>query len=67
VVDLLRPLRALAPRRGNREKLPAAARTRSEAAVEVEWVVSVDSTVDRAHQHAAGARKEPSLADRKRG
>jgi hypothetical protein len=27
------------------------------AAAELEWLVSVDSTVARAHQHAAGARK----------
>jgi len=25
---------------------------------EVQWVISVDSTVVRAHQHAAGARKK---------
>jgi transposase len=25
----------------------------------IEWVVSVDSTVNRAHQHAAGARRHP--------
>jgi len=34
---------------------------------EVEWLVSVDSTVVRAHQHASGARREPSMADRKGG
>lgn len=28
----------------------------SQAAGELEWVVSVDSTIARAHQHAAGAR-----------
>ena len=27
--------------------------------VEDRWVVAVDSTVVRAHHHAAGARKEP--------
>jgi transposase len=27
----------------------------------IEWVVSVDSTVNRAHQHAAGARRHPQL------
>jgi transposase len=26
-----------------------------------EWTVSVDSTVVRAHQHAAGARRQPAL------
>jgi hypothetical protein len=25
----------------------------------IEWVVSVDSTINRAHQHAAGARRHP--------
>jgi hypothetical protein len=29
--------------------------------------VSLDSTVVRAHQHAAGARRLPSRADAKRG
>jgi transposase len=27
----------------------------------VEWIISVDSTVVRAHQHAAGARKKGGL------
>jgi transposase len=30
------------------------------AAAELEWNVSVDSTVARAHQHAAGAPKNPT-------
>jgi len=25
----------------------------------IDWTVSVDSTIDRAHQHAAGARRHP--------
>ena len=29
----------------------------SHAAADLEWIVSVDSTVARAHQHAAGARQ----------
>mgnify|MGYP001818887527 CR=1 FL=1 len=29
----------------------------AQAADELEWVVSVDSTIARAHQHAAGARR----------
>lgn len=29
----------------------------TQAAGELEWVVSVDSTIARAHQHAAGARR----------
>lgn len=36
----------------------------ADAAGEVDWeVVSVDSTVVRAHQHAAGARKTPAPAE----
>src|SRR3712207_7119330 len=31
---------------------------RSEARL-IEWVVSVDLTINRAHQHAAGARRHP--------
>jgi hypothetical protein len=34
---------------------------------EVEWEVSVDATTARAHQHAAGARREPAQQDAKRG
>ncbi len=30
---------------------------RAHAVAELEWVVSVDSTVARAHQHSAGARR----------
>jgi hypothetical protein len=41
--------------------------TKSDAVGEVEWSVSVDFTVARAHQHAAGARRRPTLADAKRG
>jgi hypothetical protein len=47
--------------------LLAHAQTRSDAVGEVEWEVSVDDTVIRAHQHAAGARGEPSEQDEKRG
>lgn len=32
-----------------------------------EWTVSADSTVARAHQHAAGARRVPAADDRARG
>jgi transposase len=49
------------------DRLLAHAQTKSDAVGEVEWEVSVDSTVARAHQHAAGARREPSRADAKRG
>ena len=32
---------------------------RSDQAGLIEWMVSVDSTINRAHQHAAGARRHP--------
>ncbi len=54
-------------RDGTWERLLSQAQTKSDAVGEVEWLVSVDSTVSRAHQHAAGARRELSQADRKRG
>ena len=41
--------------------------TKSDAVGDVEWVVSVDSSVVRAHQHAAGARTRVSEEDAKRG
>ena len=49
------------------DRLLAHAQARSEAVSEVEWLVSVDSTTARAHQHAAGARRRPSQEDEKRG
>ncbi|ADI12456.1 putative transposase [Streptomyces bingchenggensis BCW-1] len=39
-----------------------AAQARADAAGEIDWVVSVDSTVVRAHQHAVGARKGGSAS-----
>lgn len=45
----------------------AHAQTKNDAVGEVEWEVSVDDTVIRAHQHAGGARKDSSAADEKRG
>jgi transposase len=54
-------------RDGTWDRLLAHAQTGSDAVGEVEWEVSVDSTVSRAHQHAAGARRKPSHRDVKRG
>ncbi len=54
-------------RDGTWDRLLADAQSKSDAVGEVEWEVSVDDTVIRAHQHAAGARVEPSVADLKRG
>src|ERR1700709_2009524 len=42
---------------GTLDPLLAAAHGDAEVAGELEWIVSVDSTVARAHQHAAGAPK----------
>ncbi|QNE84454.1 transposase [Streptomyces rutgersensis] len=46
---------------GTRERLlqQVEAEAEAEVAGEIDWDVSVDSTVVRAHQHAAGARNEP--------
>ena len=52
-------------RDGTWERLLSDAQTESDAVGEVKWVVSIDSTVARAHQHAAGARKRPSVRDEK--
>src|SRR5438874_7677648 len=54
-------------RDGTWDRLLAHAQTKSDAVGEVIWEVSLDSTVARAHQHAAGARQRPSRADEKRG
>jgi transposase len=34
-----------------------AVQARADAAGDIDWLVAVDSTIVRAHQHAAGARK----------
>ena len=54
-------------RDGTWDHLLAHFQTQSDAVGEIVWEVSVDSTVARAHQHAAGARHTPSKADEKRG
>jgi transposase len=54
-------------RDGTWDRLLAHAQTKSDAVGQVEWTVSVDASVVRAHQHAAGARRAPSRADRKGG
>jgi transposase len=43
---------------GTWDKILQAAIVKDDAVGEVEWIISVDSTVVRAHQHAAGARKK---------
>jgi hypothetical protein len=39
----------------------------ADAAGEIDWDVSVDSTIVRAHQHAAGARTDPPPAPASKG
>ncbi len=54
-------------RDGAWDRLLARAQMKSDAASELVWEVSVDSTISRAHQHAAGARRRASREDAKRG
>jgi transposase len=54
-------------RDGTWERLPSRVQAKSDAISDVLIEVSLDSTVVRAHQHAAGARRLPSRADAKRG
>ncbi|WUL28170.1 IS5 family transposase [Streptomyces sp. NBC_00353] len=43
---------------GTFDRMLRAAQARADADGDIDWLVSVDSTVVRAHQHAAGARKK---------
>lgn len=52
---------------GTWERLLTYVQTRSDAVGTVVWEVSIDSSVVRAHQHAAGARRRCSRTDQKRG
>lgn len=54
-------------RDGTWERLLSRVQAKSDAISDVLIEVSLDSTVVRAHQHAAGARRLPSRADAKRG
>ncbi|WP_241200593.1 IS5 family transposase [Streptomyces sp. ADI92-24] len=54
---------------GTFDRMLRAVQAKADAAGDIEWLVSVDSTIVRAHQHAAGARKggrDPALG-RSRG
>jgi transposase len=42
---------------GTWARIKAALRTQADAAGELDWDVQIDSSVVRAHQHAAGARR----------
>jgi transposase len=54
-------------RDGTWDRLLTHVQTKSDAVGATDWEVSVDSTITRAHQHAAGARRRPSHADEKGG
>ncbi len=47
-------------RDGTWERLLRAVQADGDAAGELDWVTSIDSSVVRAHQHAAGARRASS-------
>lgn len=51
---------------GTWQKILEEAVVKDDAVGEVEWVLSIDSTVVRAHQHAAGARKKGAALTRSR-
>jgi hypothetical protein len=54
-------------RQGVFDRLLAEVTRRADVLGELDWLVHyVDGSVVRAHQHAAGARRQPSVADRKR-
>jgi transposase len=48
-------------RDGTWAKVLAGLQAGADAAGKIEWTVSVDSTISRAHQHAAGARRDGHL------
>ncbi|MFI6360708.1 IS5 family transposase [Streptomyces sp. NPDC050743] len=49
---------------GTFERMLRAAQVRADAVGDIDWLVSVDSTIVRAHQHATGARKGGSATRR---
>ncbi|MFE6639562.1 IS5 family transposase [Streptomyces tendae] len=52
---------------GTWERLLQQVQAAADAAGEIDWDISVDSTIVRAHQHAAGARTNPPPAPRSKG
>ncbi|NIY69517.1 transposase [Streptomyces malaysiensis] len=52
---------------GTWERLLQQVQAAADAAGEIDWDISVDSTIVRAHQHAAGARTEPPSAPASKG
>ena len=64
LADLLRPVCSLAARRDLGPPAAPTSDAAADARGEIDWVVCIDGTIVRAHQHAAGARHRPSKADR---
>ena len=54
-------------RDGTWDRLLTQLQRAADAARRIDWTVCVDSTIVHAHQHTAGARRQPSQADVKRG
>ncbi|WP_055603047.1 IS5 family transposase [Streptomyces aureus] len=52
---------------GTWERLLQQVQAAADAAGETDWDISVDSTIVRAHQHAAGARTDPPPAPASKG
>ncbi|WP_419196551.1 IS5 family transposase [Actinacidiphila glaucinigra] len=52
---------------GTWERLLQQVQAPADAAGEIDWDISVDSTIVRAHQHAAGARNDPPPAPAQKG
>ncbi len=52
---------------GTWERLLQQVQAAADAAVEIDWDIAVDSTIVRAHQHAAGARTDPPPAPATKG
>lgn len=52
---------------GTWERLLQQVQAEADAAGKIDWDISVDSTIVRAHQHAAGARTEPPPAPASKG
>ncbi|WP_436995211.1 transposase [Streptomyces sp. enrichment culture] len=52
---------------GTWERLLQQVQAETDVAGEIDWDISVDSTIVRAHQHAAGARTEPPPAPASKG
>lgn len=52
---------------GTWERLPQQVQAAADAAGDIDWDISVDSTSVHAHQHAAGARMDPPSAPASRG